>query len=161
MIKLVYFDLDGVLADFEKGVFLATGKHIPSNMGPDGFEKSGLKDEVFNDDSFFENLLLMDGAKTVFKFAKQNFPDVQILSAYGKINIKAVQRAKHKWVMKHFPNTPVTLVHNSNAKGPFGAPDRLLIDDRTKSTKAFSKNNGNIVLFKNARQTIEGMKKFV
>jgi len=160
MIEICYFDLDGVLADFERGVFQATGKHIPTNMGPDGFEESGLKSEVFENDKFFIDLPLMIGAKEMSNEAKNLFPSIQILSAYGSINTKSVQSQKHKWVKRWFGNLPVTLVPNSKAKGKFGKPTTLLIDDRTKATNAFKSNGGNIILHTDYRKTIKEMGKF-
>jgi|TARA_R110000851_G_scaffold230898_7_gene383728 5'(3')-deoxyribonucleotidase len=141
MIKpIIYFDLDGVLADFAKGVFTKTGVSI---VGPDSFADKKLKDSIFADPNFFLGLELLPGAHDMIEFARI-FGTVKILSATGYSYESLVARQKRAWVAEHFgSDIEVHLVPKSGDKAKFAWPDVVLIDDRLeKSVMPFRDKGG-------------------
>ena len=136
---IIYFDLDGVLADFEKGVYTRTGVDI---LGPDSFSGKDLKDQIFADPTFFLDLDVLPGAHRMVEYAK-GYGEVKILSATGYSNEEGVKAQKTAWVRKHFGDLEVHTVPNSDDKAKYAWPDIVLIDDRlTKSVIPFREKGG-------------------
>ena len=138
---IIYFDLDGVLFDFEQGVFNLTGRDI-SGAGNGDFGDKAFKDSVFSHPTFFEDLPLMPGAQQMVEYAK-GYGDVQILTATGYSNEVKVAAQKRVAVKKHFGDIEVHTVPKSGDKAKYAWPDIILIDDRLeKSVIPFREKGG-------------------
>ena len=137
---IIYFDLDGVLADFTKGVFEKCGVSI---TGPDSLFDKDIKARVFSDPSFFLELDVMSGAHDMIELAR-TFGIVKILSATGYSSESLVAAQKRAWVSKHFgSDLEVHLVQKSHHKAKYAWPDVVLIDDRLeKSIMPFRDKGG-------------------
>lgn len=124
--KILYFDMDGVLVDFESGI-----KKLPTEI-QEQEDKSKL-DEV---EGLFGLMDPMPGAIEAVKILVKYF-DVYILSTCPWNNISGASQ-KIAWIKKYFGDAPdspfykrVILTHNKHlAIGDF------LIDDRTKNGAA-------------------------
>lgn len=146
-------DLDGVLADFVRGVEDMTGKKFDAS-NKDDFDK--LKEAMFSK-KFFLNLKPMKDAMVLWNFVKKYNPE--ILTATGEFHTATVVKEKKVWVNKHLGSSvPFTYVVHTETKAKYATPDTLLIDDRTKSTKPFKAAGGQVILHKNAKDTIKKLK---
>ena len=139
---IIYFDLDGVLADFDSGVYKITGVDLQLH-GPDAFADKELKDSVFSHPTFFIDLELMPGAKDLVQYALGFPAEVKVLTATGYSNEDAVDAQKRAWVKKHLGDLEVHTVPKSDMKAKFAWPDVILIDDRLeKSIMPFREKGG-------------------
>lgn len=167
-IDTVFFDMDGVLADFDERCVDILGESLDSwavkNRKEDGSDPvvDFLKKEVKND--FFEHLLPMrDFAKmhSLMYTMERNGYDVAILTAVGKsYGIKEVIDQKREWLrtygLSHFPFY-YTIIGKD--KGQFAAPNRLLIDDTVKCYESFMKAGGSCILHSSYCDTYEELVK--
>ena len=127
---IIYFDLDGVLFDFEQGVLNLTGVDI---TGQDNFGDKEFKDRIFQNPTFFSTLPLMAGAHRMLEYAK-GYGEVQILTATGYSNEDGVGAQKREAVRRHFGDLKVHTVPKSDDKAKYAWPDIILIDDRLEKS---------------------------
>ena len=138
---IIYFDLDGVLADFDSGVKQLSGVDLSQTL-TDTLSDKSLKDRVFTHPTFFLDLELMPDAHDMVNYAK-SYGEVKILTATGHSNEAAVKAQKEAWVRKHFSELEVHTVTKSEDKAKFAWPDIILIDDRLeKSVLPFRERGG-------------------
>jgi len=140
---IIYFDMDGVLADFEAGFLKVAGVDL-SLLGPDVFADKETKDKVFAHPTFFIDLPLLPGAKEMVAYAMGYDADVQVLTATGYSSEESVEAQKQEWIRAHFPEiTQVHTVPKSDMKARYAWPDVILIDDRLeKSIMPFRAKGG-------------------
>lgn len=143
MRPIIYFDMDGVLADFEAGFLKVAGVDL-SLLGPDVFADKETKDKVFAHPTFFLDLPVLPGAKDMVAYAMGFDADVQVLTATGFSNESAVMAQKHEWIHTHFPEIKdIHTVPKSDMKSGYAWPDIILIDDRLeKSIIPFREKGG-------------------
>jgi len=151
---LIYLDMDGVLADYEKEADKRLGKPL-SVVGNAGWKK--VKKEHYETD-FFPSLDPMPGAKELFSFIKQHFR-FKILSATGEHISNIIKKEKATWLKKHFGGAETIFVIHSKDKAKYANDGVVLVDDREKSVKPFHGAGGNVILHKNPKQTITKLKK--
>lgn len=126
----IYFDFDGVLADFEEGVYQLTGVQLAFTSGSNALRDSGHYKTIFTSEDFFLNLNVFDGAKEMIEYA-QTLGDVEFLTAVGReSNLVNVGNQKIAWGAKHFPGIKVNCVARSEHKEAWAAPGVFLVDDR-------------------------------
>ena len=82
-VKKIYFDMDGVLADFDRGV-IELAKAKPRNqLYSTPLEDKMLWDAVRKVDHFYDKLELMDHAKELFDLVYNKYHDkCEILTNY-------------------------------------------------------------------------------
>lgn len=161
MIKTIYLDMDGVIADFEKGVkdigALEDGKIVWSKIhkvGPD----------------FWANLDWMPASQTFYTwlkgFCKENKIDLCILSAAGIADYKATERGKQDWLDKNCAdigkqNRYIVQTGNGKSaaqcKAKFAAETALLIDDFSKNINAFIMAGGQGLLCRDLKKVREAI----
>lgn len=149
----IIIDLDGVFADFIRGVEDMTGKKFDAS-DEDAFDK--LKQEIFKN-NFFLNLKPMKDYMTLWNFVKKHNP--KILTATGEHHTSIVAKEKSLWVRRFLgADVPFYHVVKSHDKAKFAKPNNLLIDDRKKSIEPFKKAGGQVILHKNAASTVRKLK---
>lgn len=154
---VVFVDLDGVLADFAKGV---QQKIIPSwsegasdaNKKLDREMWKGIFHYQKKGGFFWYDLDQMPDASVLWNYVKQFNP--QILTAAGNPEYNADEQ-KHRWVAEHFgSNIVVHVVRKSADKAGFATPGAILIDDKRKSLDPWEAAGGIGVHHKSAANTI-------
>lgn len=130
--KRVYFDMDGVLADFEKE---AIDRNIPFN------ELKVMMDA-------YRHLPVMVGAKeAVQRFIDAGY-EIFILTKIPTANPYAATE-KIFWVQDHFPEFADRIMISPD-KGALGFKGHILIDDHPEWANAhsFAERGGQVIAFK-------------
>jgi 5'(3')-deoxyribonucleotidase len=145
---IIYFDMDGVLADIDTGMMAFTGHHI------DEFTRSEFFDEhlpAYVRHQGFLTQPAMEGAKElveeVFDFSKSKGYNVGILTSIGHFFEPGseVAHQKKRWLELHFPifdRCPFTVTTGGLEKAAFAHSRAFLIDDHPKNIKNFMKKGG-------------------
>lgn len=142
-IKTIYFDLDGVLCDFDKRCDeLSCWKEDCHR--PDWAKMSSIGSEFWSlMEPIPEGMELYNSIK---KFADEHNIQVGILSA---IHLECGVAGKHCWIKSHLdlPRKLVKIVRMGKIKHILAAPDILLIDDNENNVRDFISAHGNAILF--------------
>lgn len=149
----LFCDLDGVLADFDKGYEQLTGVH------PDHAEEGAAFWEPIDKAGaqFWANLEWMPDGKELWQHIKQYNP--KLLSAPSRQ--PSSKEGKHQWVAKYpqeFGNTELILAR-AVAKQKYSGEDKILIDDREKNIDEWRSKGGIGILHKNTKDTLQQLKK--
>lgn len=135
MNKIIYFDLDGVLTDFDQGVANVFDIEFRDSQGDELTTEQ--KEIIFNHPTFFSDLPVMAGAKEMVRYARMLCDDVQILTATGYSNPIKIAQQKKEWAKQNFPGVPCHCVERSNEKARYAWPGDgsiILVDDRLKKS---------------------------
>lgn len=128
--KIIYLDMDDVLADFYRGA------NCPL--------RSKIMEERMWDKDFFLNLKPINGAKgAVFQLQKMGF-DLWILSQPLAESPESYTD-KAKWVQLHFPQLYKKIILTQDKSLNIG--DFLIDDNETKWKDKFEQNGGKFVHF--------------
>jgi len=150
----LYVDIDGVLADFDKGASDLLKAPMKKQNPKDMWKY--IKAYSLRGGTLWYDLPLMSDAMTLWNYVKKHKPE--ILSAAGDPQFGA-EAQKRKWVAEHIdPNVPVHIVQKSRLKAKYAAPNHILIDDRAKSIGPWREAGGIGILHKNAADTIKQLK---
>lgn len=154
-------DLDGVLANFVKGVNkLLNKEYSDEKYNSDTAYKKEMWDAV-NEYSrkggkLWQELELMSDAMELWNYIKKYNPE--ILSSCG--GDEGARKQKPIWVEEHFgKGIKVNIVDKSNLKAGHATPDSILIDDSKKSINPWKDKAGIGILHKSAKDTIKELKK--
>ncbi len=160
--RTVYVDMDGVLADFDRGFYEISG--VSSDNVSD--EELWAKISAYGKAKFFSGLPWMPGGKEMWNFIEQNFLTVKILSACGKsdkIDRQTTQGKTH-WLLHNLPSlrsSDIILVDNKHRKRHYSKPGDIIIDDTPVVIQEWVKKGGIGVLHKTAQDTIGQLKRYV
>ena len=158
----IYVDLDGVLADFVKGVAqLLDGGYSEEKYESDPKYRSkmwkAVEDYAKEGGKLWLELDPMHDAKQLWNYVKDYGPE--ILSATGNPEYGAAPQ-KLEWVAQHVdPNVKVNLTRKSADKAEYAAPNYILIDDKEKSIGPWKAAGGIGILHTSAANTIQQLKK--
>ena len=144
----LFLDLDGVLADFERGVLLATGQRCEEMAAKSMWPML----QRFSD--FYEGLPLMPDATVLWRFCKSFRPT--ILSGLPIGDWAAPQ--KRRWVANKLgANVPVVTCMTSE-KSRYAHPSYVLVDDRASSAAAWESKGGIFIHHTSAESSIQKLK---
>jgi 5'-nucleotidase len=154
----VFFDMDGVLADWE-GKF---AKHFGTERDPWTIPDKEMWPMVKNVDNYWEDLEFMKDTQKVWDYAKKN-ANIEILSGYSNHDKRSIP-GKKTWLKKHKDKLgtgfKINLVR-AFEKADYANENAILIDDLEKNIKAFREKGGKAILFKNATQALKELKRFL
>ena len=148
----IYCDLDGVLADFERGYEELTGIDLQGEFKPEGAEfwnpisKAGV--------GFWAGLKWMSDGQQLWDYIKQYKPE--LLSAPSRDESSRI--GKYVWVKNKIPGTKLILRY-ADRKKELASPNAILIDDRAKNIEDWESAGGVGILHTNATDTINQLKK--
>lgn len=157
----IYVDMDGVLADFTKGIDkLMPGDYDHNKYQTDGKYRSkmwkAVKDYSKEGGRLWAELELMPDAKQLWNYVKKHNPE--ILTASGNPKFGAPEQKK-EWVPKKLGNVKTNIVEHSSDKAQYATPDSILIDDQPKSIGPWIAAGGIGILHTSAANTIKELKK--
>jgi 5'(3')-deoxyribonucleotidase len=152
--KNLYIDMDGVLADFDKGVYELCGKR------PEHLSKNEMWDIIkchYNDGKrFFKHLPLMADATMLWSNIEHHRPI--ILTATGN-SIKSAEQEKYWWADLYFKGARVITVEFGKDKAEYAMHGDVLIDDRSAVIIPWVKAGGIGILHTSTIDTLKKLKK--
>jgi hypothetical protein len=149
-ITTIYHDLDGVHADFEKGVKDITGGF------PHQIEKKHMWKAINRKGDFFETLKPLADSRTLFEYTSTLGVDQKVLT--GMPTIKDGAGQKERWAQKHLLEDIHVIVLPSKQKYLHAGPGKILIDDRPDMIGAWCDAGGIGILHTSAESTIAQLK---
>ena len=163
-IRKIYFDMDGVLADFEKGIReLCHMESQPQNGKRDKRTDDLMWEAIGKIDRFYDRLDLMPGAKEMFDTVYGKYGDrCEILTGIPREERGLVTAAEDKitWTRRLLSETvKVNTVCRKHKINFCTGPETILIDDREKTIREWQGKGGTAVLHKTSEQTIRELKR--
>ena len=159
-IKRIFLDMDGVLADFEKGVSELLGVDISNNE--QGHYVYDDNKEELTAKHLFRNLEPMPDMWKLLGFVNNLGIHTEVLSAAGSINREIVVNDKVDWVKEHVhPYWITTCTFNGSQKAAFAHPKAILIDDRDKNINDWIDAGGIGILHTSAEDTINKLNELI
>jgi 5'(3')-deoxyribonucleotidase len=135
--KIIFCDLDGVLADFEKGVFNRFNKR------PDQLQPGTMWGVINKSNTFFETLPWMPRGRELWEQIKQYDPI--ILTGIPR-NSKAAEQ-KRRWCARELGSDVHVITCATKDKPDFCISNSVLIDDRTDNLNAWNLKGGKFILY--------------
>jgi 5'(3')-deoxyribonucleotidase len=164
--RIVYVDMDGVIADWEGGVTKVTGiENVGNSHKYDDI--IWPKIDTYGKVKFFAELDWMPGGKALWAFVTENFLHVKILSCAGggPRNLDdRTAKGKIEWLRHNIPSFPidnVILVNNKHAKQRYSKPGDIIIDDTPIIIQEWIAKGGIGILNVSSLDTIEELKKYI
>ncbi|MBR4457172.1 MAG: hypothetical protein IKS32_13290 [Solobacterium sp.] len=161
-ISKIYFDMDGVLADFDQGVVDMLGLPYP-NLYHETVENSDRMWHAIREyDHFYYNLAPREGAVELFRIVHDRYGDqCQILTGIPKPrrNIPEAGPDKIEWARKYLcPDVIVNVVLREEKINFCKGLDHVLIDDFRHNTDAWRYHGGLAVDHVDAERTLQELK---
>ncbi len=145
---MIFCDLDGVLADFDRGFQELFGRP-KSNNGPAEDEDW---ERVRGTKGFYENLPPMPDMMDLWSFIKPFSP--VILTGIPKLeSVPEATDNKVAWVNKHLPGA-ITICCLSKEKAKYCHPGDILIDDWERHKKKWIRAGGIWITHISAKESI-------
>lgn len=150
----IFFDMDGVLADFCKGAAELGGYVWQREQGHVEISDTTLWDAVRSVEGFYLKLDIVPGSEELFSAVHKKYGEkVEVLTGIPKPhrNIKDVEQDKITWM--HERLAPGIIVNECNKEDKWkychGAGS-ILIDDMLANIEAWRAAGGTGILFENA-----------
>ena len=160
MIAKIYFDMDGVLADFDRGLIELCGLNlVPQGEGRTDEEDALMWEKVREAGHFYDKLKPMPGAVEMFKKVYEKYGDrCEILTGIPRPERGIVTSADDKinWTRRILSDkVKVNTVARKDKRLFCAGPDCILVDDLEKNIREWEAEGGTGILFKNAQQALE------
>ena len=160
--RTVYVDMDGVLADFERGIQDITGRSINNIKDPEMWAAI----DAYGKAKFFGELQWVTGGKELWSFVTNNFLKVKILSALGKTDHidKQTTQGKLQWLRHNIPDLQlddIIFVQNKHSKKHYCKPGDIIIDDTPTVIEEWIKKGGIGILHRTTSETISKLRQYV
>jgi len=153
MISTMYLDVDGVLADFHKGVHIAFDRlyDYPSAYRYDFWEdwrEPVSRDDVNSicDKEFWKNLDWMHDGRDILREVTKYFKPEQIYLLTAPMPNVESATGKWLWVKEYLPVYYKQTIITQAPKYLFAKPETLLIDDKDSNVEEFIAAGGDAIL---------------
>ena len=161
----IYLDMDGVLANFDKGVKDLCHMN-PASQNPEKDKKKDdeMWDRIREVGRFYDKLEPMPGAVEMFRKVYDLFgAKCEILTGIPKPERGIVTSAEDKvaWTRRILSDkVKVNTVARKDKKLFCTGPDSILVDDLEKNITEWKAAGGTGILFRNAEQAMEEILKY-
>ena len=159
----IYFDMDGVLADFNRGVRELCGMDAPDQEKPDPEKDNVMWERIRKADHFYDRLELMPGAKEMFDRLWEKYGDkCEILTGVPKPKrgIPEAGDDKTAWVRRLLSkDIKVNIVLRAEKIEKCTGPEAILIDDLEKTIREWRELGGTGILHVDAETTLAELEK--
>ena len=160
-VKKIYFDLDQVLADFNRGVTELCGLEYQEDRNSTSAADDVMWEGIRDVDHFYDKLKLMVGAKILFDAVYNKYKNrCEILTGIPKPKrgILTAGEDKKEWVRRLLSKDIVVNIVFKEQKAEFcTGKDCILIDDNNKNIEDWEKMGGTGILFKSAEETLAAL----
>jgi 5'(3')-deoxyribonucleotidase len=158
-VKRIFVDMDGVLADFLKGVEKPEYIGHPLTNDDKGHTEYDERKEELTNKRLFANLPPMVDMYDLIGYIKHTELPWEILTAAGVVNRELVVYDKQEWIKRYVdPKIVVTCTFSGSQKAAYAWEGNVLIDDRPSNIEAWEKAGGIGIIHKNAADTINQLK---
>ena len=158
-VKRIFIDMDGVLADFLRGVEGPQYLGEPLTNDAEGHSTYDDRKEELTNKRLFANLPPMVDMYDLLAYVRHCEVPWEILTAAGEVNRHLVVHDKNEWIKRHVdPTVPVTCTFTGTQKAAYAFEGSVLIDDRKKNIDAWVDAGGIGIVHVSARDTIEQLK---
>lgn len=155
---MIYLDLDGVQADFDKGARQVLG------MEPQAFEAQYGSEEfwarISNVPNFYYNLPKMADVQLLWDFV-DSVDQSATLTALPRTFPEVADHQKRRWVWTHRPAMRVFSVIGALNKKAYAGDGGILIDDRADIKPGWEAEGGKFILHTSAKDTIRQLKELL
>ncbi len=145
-IEKIYLDMDGVLADFDRGMMELCGMDMSKQDTTDPDERTWMWELVRRTDHFYARLPLMPHAQELFARTYGRYGDrCEILTALPKPERQVLTAHDDKiaWVRQYLSSQIVVHTVQRESKKDFArGPGYILIDDFSKNITAWQEAGG-------------------
>lgn len=145
----LFLDLDGVLADFDRGVKAVTGKR------PDQLPRKAMWRALEQAPDFYGTLEMMHDAQVLWDFCRPHKPIILTGLPLGDW----APEQKRRWVANMLGRDVRVITCLSRDKHRYSGPGRVLVDDRESLRAAWERAGGIFILHLSAEQSIAALKK--
>ena len=162
-VEKIYFDMDGVLADFDKGVNeLCRMRATSQDEGHDEKYDDLMWEKIRGISHFYDRLDLMPGAKEMFDLLYEKYGDrCEILTGIPKESrgIVTASEDKNTWTHRMLSETvKIHTVSRRDKQQYCTGPETILIDDRDDTIREWRDLGGTAILHANPEQTMAELK---
>ena len=162
MIKTIYLDMDGVLADFEKDYLEYNGITIEEARDQRPRKEFYKYWNNFISAERFASLPKYEGCDELLSFVRELDVNLEILSSSGGPGRHGdVVRQKHSWLEKHNIPYKRNIVPGARYKKDYASEETLLIDDTERNITSFLGAGGHAILHVSAEDTISKLERMI
>lgn len=136
--KLIFCDLDGVLADFDQGV------KNKFNISVDEIDINLMWSVINKSNTFFETLPWMAKGSELWENIKEYEPIILTGVPYGS---SRVSQEKINWCKRELGDHIQVITCLTKNKAKYCLPGSILIDDRINNLKAWNDKGGMFILY--------------
>ncbi len=158
-IKKIYIDMDGVLADFDRGIREFCGMKATPNDEPDPEKDKLMWAKASKIPHFYDRLQMMSGAKEMFDRIYERYGSrCEILTGIPKPHRGMIGSGEDKtsWVRRLLSRDIVVNIVYKEQKPEFcTGKDCILIDDLQKNIDGWEENGGTGILFVSAEDALK------
>jgi len=144
----LFLDLDGVLADFDRGVELVTGRR-PQQLPVKAMWKALAKHP-----DFYGTLELMHDAEVLWEFCRPHGPTILTGLPMGDW----APEQKRRWVGAMLGHNVPVITCMTRDKHRFSGPGHVLVDDRAGTKQPWEASGGTFILHTSAAGSIAELK---
>ncbi len=162
-LKKIYFDMDGVLANFDGGIRELCGREpLDQNQNRSPEEDNKLWESVKKVERFYDKLKPMPGAEELFRKVHEAHGDkCEILTGIPKPRrgILTAGEDKINWVRRILSkDVKVNIVYREEKPNYCTGKDCILIDDYKKNIREWEEMGGTGILFTTAEEVTSRLK---
>jgi hypothetical protein len=145
----LFLDLDGVLADFDRGVEAVTGRR------PEDLPLKAMWAALARAPAFFETLEFMHDAEALWRFCAPHRPTILTGLPIGAW----APEQKRRWVARMLGAHVPVITCMSRDKWRHSGPGHVLVDDRAKAREAWERAGGVFIHHRAAARSIAALRR--
>lgn len=149
MAPSLFLDLDGVLADFDRGVVAVTGKR------PEQLPMKEMWRALSRHADFFGTLEFMHDAQELWAFCAPHRPTILTGLPLGSW----APEQKTRWVARMLGADVPVITCMARDKARYASPGAILVDDREKAQAPWEAAGGHFILHRTAADSITELAK--